>query len=317
MNITRGKISMAQKVLLYGQSGVGKTTFATKFPDPLFVDTEGGTRNFDVARVIPESWKDLEDIVKEVNAKPDICGTLVIDSLDWAERLCIDAVLREHKRSSIETWDFGKGYVFVLDKIRPLMNVCSEIVEKGTNVVIICHCQNKTIKLPEELGAYDMWTLKLSNKVAAFVKEWADAALFATYKTVLVDVKNKKGTAQGGKVRILRCNHDATWDAKNRWGLPDEIDMKYERIAQFIPSRQATPPTQPAAPALGEQVEYEKALIMAAEIIQSLETAEQATAAIAAIKGLPHALNSEREAKQALHNRATALGFKFANGKYS
>ena len=51
MEITRGKIQTAQKIVLYGPEGIGKTTFASRFPEPLFIDTEGSTRQLDVARL--------------------------------------------------------------------------------------------------------------------------------------------------------------------------------------------------------------------------------------------------------------------------
>ena len=36
--ITRGPQYKAQKVLIYGVEGIGKTTFAAQFPRPLFID---------------------------------------------------------------------------------------------------------------------------------------------------------------------------------------------------------------------------------------------------------------------------------------
>ena len=58
MNITTGKISRAQKIVLYGPEGIGKTTFAANAPDPLFIDTEKGTAHLDVKRIdpAPDSW---------------------------------------------------------------------------------------------------------------------------------------------------------------------------------------------------------------------------------------------------------------------
>ena len=49
--ITEGVINGAQKVVFYGPEGIGKTTFAMKFPDPLFIDTEGSTKKYDVRRL--------------------------------------------------------------------------------------------------------------------------------------------------------------------------------------------------------------------------------------------------------------------------
>ena len=57
MKITRGKMKKAKKVVVYGPEGIGKSTFASKFPDPLFIDTEGSTNDMDVARLPrPTSW---------------------------------------------------------------------------------------------------------------------------------------------------------------------------------------------------------------------------------------------------------------------
>ena len=38
--ITGGKIAAAKKVVVYGPEGIGKSTFASRFPDPVFIDTE-------------------------------------------------------------------------------------------------------------------------------------------------------------------------------------------------------------------------------------------------------------------------------------
>ena len=60
LNITRGKVNRAQKVAIYGSEGIGKTTLAAAFPDPVFIDTEGGTSHMDVRRIeTPANWDAL------------------------------------------------------------------------------------------------------------------------------------------------------------------------------------------------------------------------------------------------------------------
>ena len=60
MEITRGVIPTAKKVVIYGPEGIGKSTLASKFPDPVFIDTEGSTNHMDVARLpAPSSWQML------------------------------------------------------------------------------------------------------------------------------------------------------------------------------------------------------------------------------------------------------------------
>ena len=65
MNITTGKRKRAQKVVVYGTEGIGKTTFASHFPSPVFIDTESSTDHLDVARTDkPTSWQMLISFVK-------------------------------------------------------------------------------------------------------------------------------------------------------------------------------------------------------------------------------------------------------------
>lgn len=62
MEIIRGKRPGAKKVVVYGPEGIGKSTFAAQFPEPLFIDTEGSTKDMDVARTPdPSSWAMLMD----------------------------------------------------------------------------------------------------------------------------------------------------------------------------------------------------------------------------------------------------------------
>lgn len=102
MNITFGKIQSAQKVVVYGPEGIGKSTFALKFPDPVFIDTEGSTKKLDVKRFDkPSSWEMLKNQVGYVKDNPTICKTLVIDTIDWAEQLCINQICTAANKSGI------------------------------------------------------------------------------------------------------------------------------------------------------------------------------------------------------------------------
>jgi hypothetical protein len=240
MQITRGKIVSAQKVVVYGPEGIGKSTFASHFPNPLFIDVEGSTKKLDVARMpIPTSWTMLLEHLKYVKANPKICGTLVIDSADWAEALCIKDMCAEKNWDGIENLDYGKGYVYLGEKYGKFLNLLEEIVELGVNVVFTAHVKTTKIDLPNETGSFDRWELKLQKKTAPLLKEWADMVLFASYKTLVVNVDGKgtakgKNKAQGGN-RVMYTTHNPCWDAKNRDGLADELDFKFECIAHCVP----------------------------------------------------------------------------------
>lgn len=237
MNISSGKIKSAQKLVLYAPEGFGKSTFASKFPSPLFIDTEGSTKQLDVKRFEDDmsKWENIIDAAKYVAGGSTDCKTLVIDTIDWAEQACIDKLNKDHGTSNILTMDYGKGSLFVVGEFKTLMDKLDEIVSHGINVVLLAHATMRKQELPEEMGAFDHWELKLQSKqVKSMVKEWADIVLFGNYKTyVVIDEKTKSKKAQGGK-RVLYTEHHACWDAKNRHGLAPEIPFEYKYVADIF-----------------------------------------------------------------------------------
>ena len=254
-SITSGVLNTPMKVVLYGPEGIGKTTFASKFPGVLFIDTEGSTKKLDVKRLPPPtSWAMLLDMVDSVRKREIPCGTLAIDTADWAEALCIKAVCARSNHSGIEDFGYGKGYVYVKEEFGRLLDLLDGVVASGHNVVITAHAQITKFEQPDEMGAYDRWTMKTSKQVAPLLREWCDMLLFANYKTIVVkdgDGKGAKSKAQGGR-RVMCTTHHACWDAKNRDGLQDELDFDFEQIRNIIPnpeSNQSTPAAQPAVQA--------------------------------------------------------------------
>jgi len=256
LEIIKGKVHRAQKAVLYGPEGIGKTSMASKFPEPLFCDTEGGSTHMDVARTpAPTSWNMLLAIVKEVAATPGLCKTFVLDTADWAERLCIEHVCNAHDKKGVEDFGYGKGYVFVYEEFGKLLNLLNDVIDRGIHVVITAHAQLRKFEQPDELGSYDRYELKLSKKtgaqVADMLKEWCDMLLFLNYKTIVVNVDGNgavkgKNKAQGGQ-RVMYTTHTPSWDAKNRHGLPEELLMDYGAIAAHFGSvPQTAPPVKPA-----------------------------------------------------------------------
>lgn len=243
MKITKGKQPGAVRVVIYGPEGIGKSTLASKFPDPLFIDTEGSTKQLDVARTEqPKLWADLIANIKEVaNTKP--CKTLVIDTADWAENIAIDAVCREQKVSGIEDIGYGKGYTFTAEKIKRMLSELNECIRSGINVVIVAHAKMRKFEQPDEAGAYDRWELKLTRQSAPLVKEWADAVFFCNYKTVVITTKDDKKKATGGK-RVIYTSHHPCWDAKNRFGLEEELPMDFKYIHHILPDPDFYQPQQ-------------------------------------------------------------------------
>lgn len=230
--ITKGKVKSAIRLVAYGSEGIGKSTFASKFPEPLFIDAEGGTKQLDVARFpTPETWRDLLEEIDAVIEEPDICQTLVIDTIDRAEAMLISAILEEAHVDSIEKYGggYGKGFTYLQERFtKDLLNRLDRVIAKGVNVVLLAHAQMRKLESPDE-PPYDRWELKVSKKVAPIVKEWSDILLFMNYSIKVVE-ENGRNKAKGTAKRLMHANHRPTYDAKNRYGLGDDMPLDFEPL---------------------------------------------------------------------------------------
>lgn len=309
MEITSGKIASAQKIVLYGPEGIGKSTFASQFFAPLFIDTEGSTKHLDVRRLpTPQSWTMLREEINWVIKNPQEarCATLVIDTVDWAEALCIRQLCADNSWKGIESPGYGKGYTFLEEEFGRLLNDLSRLTENGVNVLLTAHAAIRKFELPDEMGAYDRWELKLEKKTASLVKEWADMLLFANYKTMVVNVDGQgaakgKNKAQGGQ-RVMYTSHMPSWDAKNRCGLAEEVPFSYESIRHAIPGG-----GESQAMAVETEAEKTERLERAARRYETQETESRSIPPIADMPLMQLAKNAEGEAIEANSERPDGI----------
>ena len=277
--ITGGVVSAPLKVVLYGVEGIGKSSFAARFPQPVYIDTEGGTGRLDVQRLpAPDSWQMLLEEVDAAAAGQVPCQTLVLDTADWAEKLCMAGVCARFKVKGIEDIGYGKGYTYVKEDFARLLDALDKVVAAGRHVVVVAHAVVAKFEQPDAVGSYDRWVMKTSKQVAPLLREWCDMLLFANYKTVVEKSgsgPSAKNKASGAR-RVLYTTHNACWDAKNRFGLPDEVPFDYESIRAIVdgstlPAAAARPAPAPKpapkaapAPALAAQMDAARQSIAAA-----------------------------------------------------
>lgn len=271
--ITGGVVSAPLKVVLYGVEGIGKSSFAARFPQPVFIDTEGGTGRLDVQRLpAPDSWQMLLDEAAAAADGQVPCQTLVLDTADWAEKLCMAGVCARFKVKGIEDIGYGKGYTYVKEDFAQLLDVLEKVIASGRHVVVIAHAAVAKFEQPDAVGSYDRWVMKTSKQVAPLLREWCDMLLFANYKTVVEKAGTRpssKNKASGAR-RVLYTTHNACWDAKNRFGLPDEVPFDYESIRAIVDgstlsAAAARPaPAPKPAPALAGQMDAARQNIAAA-----------------------------------------------------
>lgn len=228
-SITKGIVEKPYRICLYGQPGVGKSTFAAGAPNPVFLCGEDGTANLDIARFPkPESWQDVIDSVRSLIEEAHEYKTLVIDTLDAIEPLCWALVAGKAKKVSIDEIGYGKGHNAALDEWRLLISSIERLwLMKKMNIIMVAHSVVKPFKNPEAED-YDRYELKLHNKASGFIREWCDCVLFARHESFVSkdnDNKRAKGISSGD--RIIHTQFTAAFDAKNRYGLPVKLPLDF------------------------------------------------------------------------------------------
>jgi hypothetical protein len=224
--IEKGKIKKPSIDLIFGTSGVGKSTWAARFPKPIFLRTEDGANELAVEKLpISRTFEDVIGPVKELLTAVHPFETLVIDSLDHLEHIIIRGVCAENNVEEINALPYGKGYALAMNKWQMLFDQLKLLREK-MNVVLICHEQVKQVNDPMLLEPYDRHELKLNAKAAALVKENCDSVLFATYDIVVAKDDKGKAKAYGQGDRILYTQSMPGHEGKNRYGLPYKMKLE-------------------------------------------------------------------------------------------
>jgi len=251
MKIIKGKQQRPQRVVIYGVESVGKTTFASKFPNPLFLDIEGGSNHLAVDRVAVATWKELGECINEAS-RTDY-ETIVVDSADWAERLAVEDLLATNKKQSVEDFGFGKGWVMTAEKVSRFLTALDTLIDAGKHVVVLAHSKVQRTEPPDILAAYDRYELKLSKQSSPLVKEWADELWFFRFKTKAVSQDGGKAKGVGGKERVIYTTHSAAYDAKTRSGLSEELPMEWESVAHLFATNATAKAKQPAVEIIGRE----------------------------------------------------------------
>jgi len=251
MKIIKGKQQRPQRVVIYGVESVGKTTFASKFPNPLFLDIEGGSNHLAVDRVAVATWKELGECINEAS-RTDY-ETIVVDSADWAERLAVEDLLATNKKQSVEDFGFGKGWVMTAEKVSRFLTALDTLIDAGKHVVVLAHSKVQRTEPPDILAAYDRYELKLSKQSSPLVKEWADELWFFRFKTKAVTQDSGKAKGIWGKERIILTTHSAAYDAKTRSGLAEELPMEWESVAHLFATNATAKAKQPAVEIIGRE----------------------------------------------------------------
>ena len=239
LQVSTGKKQAPRRVLLYGVQGIGKSSFGAQAPDAVFLPTEDGLDDVECNSLpLVTSYNDFMASLASLYTEDHEYQTLVVDSLDWLERLIWEEFCSSRRIQSIEDLGYGKGYVLAIELWRKTLDGLAALRNhRGMMIVLIAHSKVETFKNPEG-DDFDRYMPKLHKTAAAILQEWCDEVIFATYKTYTKEAGKSfgktvaKGIGTGG--RVMRTTERPSHQAKNRLNMPDELPFLWDSYAQFL-----------------------------------------------------------------------------------
>ena len=234
-NIITGIQPEPFRLLLHGVEGIGKSSFAAQAPDPVFVQTEDGLTQIDVPKFpLAESFDSVMDNLNALLNEQHDYQTVVIDSIDWLEKLAVQKVLEKHNgKTTLAEFDYGRGYAMLIPLFESVINLLNKLRRlRKMNVVVTAH--SKSEKIEDPTGAsYDQYAPRLDKRVNGLIREWSDLIGFATVE--ISRSTEKEGFKQrviakavrdkSGNDRVLILESTPAIVAKSRYPLPAKMPL--------------------------------------------------------------------------------------------
>lgn len=223
------------RVMIYGVEGIGKSTLGAKSDKPIFITPEGGIDQLTDIDGRPsksikgmESWDSVRKAVKALFNEKHPFETLVIDSADWLEKLCHASIIGKSGKSIITcNGGYGAGYRQSEIMHRDLLEDLSKLRDnRNMNIVVTAHAAVRVTKDPSTLSDYDSFEIKCHEMVSSLWREYVDALLFARFRTFVQESEGStRARAYSDGKRIVYTHKQPSFQAKNRYGLPEEMEF--------------------------------------------------------------------------------------------
>ena len=232
--ITKGRQERKPRVLVYGPSAIGKTTFAAGAPNPFVIDADKGSHNLDVHRFVPANWDEARECLTAVEKDEIKCDSLICDSVTELEALSYAALFGGE---AIDTWGkgYGRGDTRAIQEWREVLSQLERIWMRGKAIVIVAHTIVKRFEDPTLPSGYDRFEIAARKQLAQLLAQWVDYTLFCREDVTPLgkDAKNKAVTTG---VRYAFTRRMPAYDAKARGTtqFPDRISLSWAEFDAAI-----------------------------------------------------------------------------------
>jgi hypothetical protein len=229
LKIKTGKLTPPVRALIYSNAGFGKTSLASALPKALFIDIEGSSERYNVSRVEAKSEAEVRNVLQELIKDRQGFLTVVIDTADWLSSAIGLTMCERDKVTTVDACcgGYGKGFAEQASRFGEILTLCDTLIFKGMHVVLLAHSTIKKVSPPDKTQSFDRYEIALEKGIATMVCEWSEMILFGKFETNIVITKDKKLKADlSEQARTLYTTNSAAWEAKNRFGLPTELNIQ-------------------------------------------------------------------------------------------
>lgn len=233
------------RFLIYGEEGLGKSTFGAKAEKPIFISAEGGTDQLTDSQGNPVSeiesvktWSDVKKAAKDLLSFPHDFKTLVIDSLDWIETMAQKEIIGETGKTIITVdGGYNSGFKRAQSMLKEFIQDLELLREqKNMNIIFTAHAQTKEKKDPMQADNYHRYQIKCNELFSEAAIEWCDAMFFVGLETfVKTKDKEKTGKAFGGDRRLMYTTQKPSFRAKNRYSMPESFVFDFNIWESIMP----------------------------------------------------------------------------------
>lgn len=209
------------RVLLYGASKIGKSTFCSHFPGALFLATEAGLGCLDVFQSSIRNWDELLAACSEIAEGKHSYKTIVVDTVDNAFRFCSEWVCKRNKVDHESDLGYGKGFSFIRNEFFRFLTKLSQL---PYGLILVSHSVDRE---------FETRTGKRTKTVPTLPDKAAEIALGLVDLILYADIETKK--AADGTIatrRVIRTKPALEYEAGDRTGkLPEVLPLEY---AEFL-----------------------------------------------------------------------------------